>query len=368
MPAGGGEVTLYVSDLKASARFYGEVLDFTFDAYVTTDGVVVTDERAEGDIVCATLRAGSLTLNLVSAPTVGAEPGTAVEHAVAVPNVDAAHARACAARIRVSDPTEKAWGRCEFDVADPDGYTWIVYQAEDVGIDRTEPQRRGEITGYYSAEELLRAAGECGLTLQQYLDTVWHTGEATIAAFAKGVFARAADFGVFDRPVRRVVEIGTGVGMYVPAILDRCRPESYESYEPREDWARWLAEEYGVISHDCDGVSLRQTPSASAHLVHAHGVFVVLPFLTSVQYFREIGRVLQPGGHAVFDVLSEVCLGATEAINAWLASEWRWPVLLTTDYVSRFMEDLGLVFAGDFVAPAFEGGRLNTHYLVFRKL
>src|SRR5262249_13794918 len=149
---------------------------------------------------------------------------------------------------------------------------------------------------------------ERGLTLQQYLDKVWATPKVTLADFSAGIFAQIEKFGVFDRPVRRVVEIGTGVGMHVPTVLRRCRPESYESYEPDAGWAEWLAREYGVISHESDAVSLRQTPDAAADLVHAHGVFVALRFLATARYFREMGRVLRPGGHAVFDILSEECM------------------------------------------------------------
>jgi SAM-dependent methyltransferase len=199
------------------------------------------------------------------------------------------------------------------------------------------------------------------------VDTVWRTGDGTPGNFAEAVFARAAKFGAFDRSVRRVVEIGTGAGMFVPALQRRCRPESYESYEPDPDWAAWLAREYHLLSHECDGVSLRQTPDASVDLVVAHGVFVVLPFLTTAQYFRESARVLRPGGHAVFDVTSEQSLGSAAAVDAWLASEWRFPVLLTTAFVREFLRGLGFAFAGDFVAAAFEGGRLHTHYLVFRR-
>lgn len=363
-----GEVILYVSNLRRSARFYGTVLGFAFGGYMTAEGEVVPDADGEGDFTCAMLQLEGLVVNLVPAAAAGLDPGAGAGHVVSVPDLDAVHAALRADGAGPSEILEQPWGRREFTVADPDGYCWTLCVATDPRVDQSAARARGEITGYVSAEDYMRAAAEQNLTLQQYLDKAWGTPEATLTDFSEIVFAQVAKFGVFDRPLRRVVEIGTGVGMHVRTVMRRCRPESYESYEPEKGWADWLAQEYGVVSHDSDGVSLRQTPTGSVDLVHAHGVFVALIFLTSVQYFREMARVLRPGGYAVFDILSEECMTA-EAIDTWLASEWRWPVVHDKDFVKGLCARCGFEFVGDFQTAAFdEEGVCQTNYLIFRKL
>lgn len=368
MSEANAEAILYVSDLRRSTRFYEAVLGFAFEGYFTADNALVMDQDAQGEFACATLRARGLTVNLVPADPAGLGVGAGVGHVVNVPELDALHAAVQAAGAEPSAIEEQPWGFREFTVSDPDGYTWTLRTKTDARGDQAAARGRGEITGYVSAGDFQKAAQEQNLTVQEYLDKVWGTDTATLSDFSEGVFTQAARFGVFDRPVRRVVEIGTGVGMHVPTVTRRCQPESYESYEPERGWAAWLTREYGVVSHDCDGVSLRQTATASVDLVHAHAVFVALLFLTSVQYFREITRILRPGGHAVFDILSVASM-PEEAVDAWLASEWRWPVVLNKDHVAGFFLRRGCAFVGDFLVPAFdEQGVCQTNYLIFKKL
>lgn len=368
MPEGNAETILYVSDLRRSTRFYETVLGFAFDGYLTAENAIFQDPDAEGEFACAALRARGLNVNLVPGDPVGQGVGGAVGHVVNVPELDALHAAVQAAGAEPSEIEEHSWGVREFTVLDPDGYAWTLRAKTEARGEQAGARSRGEITGYVSAGDFQRAAREQNLTVQEYLDKVWGTNTATLSDFSEGVFNEAARFGVFDKPVRRVVEIGTGVGMHVPTVTRRCQPESYESYEPERGWAAWLAREYGVVSHDCDGVSLRQTATASVDLVHAHAVFVALLFLTSVQYFREIARILRPGGHAVFDILSEASM-PEEAVDTWLKSEWRWPVVLNKDFVAGFFQRRDCQFVGDFLVPAFdEQGVCQTNYLVFKKL
>jgi SAM-dependent methyltransferase len=367
MKTGTPEVNLYVRDLARSVRFYHLGLQFAFEGYVTADGAVVEDINTEGEFACATVLAPGLRINLIPAGA-GGSPGGAADHLIQVANVDAVHATVLETGGRPSGVVNQPWQRREFTVADDDGYEWTVAAPVRGLSDQSQARETGEITGYVSAREYREAARAQGLSLQQYLDRNWGTKTATLSDFSEGVFREVAKFGVFDRPTQHVVEIGTGVGMHVPTVLRLGRPESYESYEPERDWAEWLAEEYGVISHDCDGVSLRQTPTASVDLVHAHGVFVALPFLTTVQYFREMGRVLRPGGFAVFDILSEECMDEV-AIETWLASEWRWPIVLNREFVKGLMQRRGLAFVGDFrIATTDEAGKCPANYLIFRRV
>jgi len=85
------------------------------------------------------------------------------------------------------------------------------------------------------------------------------------------------------------------------AAIRMAAPERYEIYETARDWRAWLAKQYPVVVHQADGHALSQTEDNSVDLVQAHGVFIYLPFLNSVEYFREIARVPRPGGLAAFD-------------------------------------------------------------------
>jgi ubiquinone/menaquinone biosynthesis C-methylase UbiE len=206
---------------------------------------------------------------------------------------------------------------------------------------------------------MLRAAAERGLSFPDYLDQELGTREHT-----GWIFDQAAEFGIFDSPARHVCEIGTGTGMFTETFRARYQPEVYESYEPDPGWAEWLAEYHGVISQECDGHSLCHTADASVDMVHAHGVFIYLAFLTSVQYFREIARVLRPGGVAFFDIMSEECM-TESAVNEWLASEWRFPAVLPRAYVQEVFTRNGCELVGSFVTPFME--TRPSHYLIFRK-
>jgi SAM-dependent methyltransferase len=180
---------------------------------------------------------------------------------------------------------------------------------------------------------------------------------------AADIVNRMAAAGVFAAPLRTVVEIGAGSGIYIEELLKHAAVERYEVYELEENRARYLAGAFSVIAQSTDGETLRATASRSVDLVHAHGVFVTLEFLTSCSYFREIVRVIAPGGHVVFDIIDEGCLDGA-AIDSWLASRLRYPSMLSRGYVIDFFERHGLVLAGEFSMPLLVHGRSN--YLVFR--
>lgn len=366
MKPGMPEVTLYVNDLARSTRFYHLGLQFAFEGYTTADGTVVTDLDAEGEYACATVVAPSLRIHLIPVDA-GTSSGTAADHLIQVANVDAVHAAVLETGNSPSEVVDQPWQRREFTVVDDDGYVWTVSAPIQDPSNQVRARTTGEIIGYVSAAEFMAEAKKQNLTLQEYLDKVWG-GQGTLTGYSEGVFDQVARFGVFERPLRRVVEIGTGVGMHVRTVQQRLQPESYESYEPETAWAEWLDQEYGVLSHPCDGLSMLQTPTSSADLVHAHGVFVALLFLTAVQYFREMGRVLRPGGFAVFDVLTEEGMGEAN-VDAWLDGEFRFPVVYNREFVKELLQRCGFEYVGDFQTPAFDDeGLCQTNYFIFRKL
>jgi SAM-dependent methyltransferase len=118
-------------------------------------------------------------------------------------------------------------------------------------------------------------------------------------------------------PVQRVCEIGPGSGRYAEKVIAAVHPKVYEIYETATDWLPHLKTLPGAVIQPCDGRTLASTPSASLDLVHAQKAFVYLDFATTVGYFREMARVVRPGGVVAFDIVSERCLDE-EILDMWV--------------------------------------------------
>ena len=210
-----------------------------------------------------------------------------------------------------------------------------------------------------SDEDVIREARRLGLSVGDYLEQLFgRTGRAA------GIIARMRDLGAIPDDLQSVCEIGAGSGMYVERVLKLATPTLYEVYEIEANRARFLAAEYPIVVQPTDGETLRSTESGSMQLVHSHGVFVALAFLTSVSYFREIQRVTAPGGYAVFDILCEDCLDGP-TVDDWLASNLRYPSMLAKSYVVDLFERQGFRLVDDFREPLLVLG--DARYLVFQK-
>src|SRR5262249_55123326 len=118
-----------------------------------------------------------------------------------------------------------------------------------------------------------------------------------------------------------------------------------------------------VIAQPSDGNSLKHTESQSADLVHAHGVFVYLPFLTTYRYFHEMVRVVSERGYIVFDILSEDCLDELK-VSEWLRSEQYYPCMLPRQYVLQLFESWGFALQGEFSGRLTPG---TSHYMVLTR-
>jgi SAM-dependent methyltransferase len=272
-------------------------------------------------------------------------------------------------------PTASAWhaSRLGIDLADPNVYAklhavvlrrLIEHTANGVlsplGVRIVRRGRAPTIGGRrLSDEHVIADAQQRGISPGVLLEELFHK-----PGRARDIVARMAAAGVFAAPVRTVVEIGAGSGIYVEELLKRATVERYEVYELEENRARYLAGALPVLAQRTDGETLQPTASRSADLVHAHGVFVTLDFLTSCSYFREIVRVLAPGGHVIFDIIDERSLDE-DAIESWLASRLRYPSMLPLGYVTGFFERHGFVLIDEFSMPLLVHGR--SHYLIFRQ-
>jgi phospholipid N-methyltransferase len=210
--------------------------------------------------------------------------------------------------------------------------------------------------GYISAKETVSAAEREGLSICDYVERLWDQQGDT-----QKIIEWMASCGSFKTANPNVVEIGTGTGRYLEKVLQKCSPAKYESYETARDWSEWLQSTYPIISHDADGLTLRQTQNISVDLVHAHGLFVHLPFLVSYRYWLEIWRITKEGGIVVFDIISEDCLDES-TVNKWLLSKHNYPCFLSKDYIVLLFGNHGFTLVSTFKNRYGEG---YSEYLVF---
>lgn len=209
---------------------------------------------------------------------------------------------------------------------------------------------------YISAEETVSAAFREGLSVCDYVEKLWGMQGAT-----QRVIEQMALFGAFADKNPVVVEIGAGTGRYLEKVLLKCNPSKYECYETARDWAEWLHSKYKIVSHEADGITLRQTPDISASLVHAHGTFVNTPFFVSYGYWKEIWRITKIGGIVVFDILSEDCLDEP-TVEKWLNAKLTYPYFLSKRFVVSLFNKHGCSLVSTFLSPAGKG---QSEYLIF---
>jgi SAM-dependent methyltransferase len=156
------------------------------------------------------------------------------------------------------------------------------------------------------------------------LDRFWASGEEDLEALLETLQATL-------EPTEHVVEIGCGAGRMTRAIAGRVARVSAVDVSPRMlelareqnpglDNVEWLLG---------DGSTLAVVPDASAGVCLSHIVFQHLPDpQLTLGYVREMGRVLKPGGRALFQVSNapEVHRPPYQGPRLrWSALRGRWP-------------------------------------------
>lgn len=212
--------------------------------------------------------------------------------------------------------------------------------------------------GYIDMKATVQAAKARGQTICEYVEALWGQQGATAR-----VVQEMSTVGCLV-PCERVLEIGPGTGRYLEPVLRQISPQQYDIYEIADDWASWLADTYAppVVRQPADGRSLRQTPSQSCGLVHAHGVFVYLSVLHAFEYFAEMIRVCTPRGSIVFDFYPAEAFDEP-TIQRWLEYPDRYPVVLSGEHVRSFFVNQGCELIHEFDNPHGHG---RSHYFVFR--
>ena len=210
---------------------------------------------------------------------------------------------------------------------------------------------------YISAKETIKSAKKEGLSVCDYVEKMWNQVGET-----QKVIDTIEKLGVFENTISTVCEIGAGTGRYMEKVIEKCNPNRYESYETAKDWSAWLQNKYPIISQTTDGFSLKSTADRSMDLIHAHGVFVYLPFFDSLRYFKEIDRTTATNSYIVFDCITEDCLGK-KSINKWLNSDSNFPRILPEKYIFDFFPSNKYKFVGNFFTPYGLG---KSKYFVFK--
>ena len=224
-----------------------------------------------------------------------------------------------------------------------------------LGIEISKVANNRNVLGYVSAKETIHAASQSNLSVPDYLDKIWnHKDNREL------IINQLQKFGILNQTIQNICEIGTGAGRYVEQTIHLCQPACYESYEPDQDWAKWLTEKYKIISQPSDGQSLSYTSDSSIDLVTAHGVFIYLPFLIIYRYLLEIVRVTKNSGYVVFDIFTEDCLD-DEKVKYWLDSDYDYPCFFGEIYAINFFTKREFIFVGSFFSKD------GTKYLIFQK-
>jgi hypothetical protein len=220
--------------------------------------------------------------------------------------------------------------------------------------------------GYIDPQTTIHAARQVGLSICDYLegretDSRKRGRRNRIIEKIKPIFASCDT----------IVEIGAGSGMYMEKVLECAKPKRYEVYETHPRWVQHLKETYGqwynhgqVVFQAADGETVKDTASGGCRLVHAHGVFVYIPFLQTFSYLEESARVLIPGGYLVFDCYLNRNFMQSD-VQAWLQSAWRFPVILPESLLLEFLSHLGFELLNMFEEIH---GCSSVTYLVLRKV
>ncbi|MBS1627466.1 MAG: CDP-glycerol glycerophosphotransferase family protein [Bacteroidetes bacterium] len=160
-----------------------------------------------------------------------------------------------------------------------------------------------------------------------------------------------------------ILEIGTGTGMYLEKLL-HLSIANYDVYEVNDGWKQYLKRNYeNNIVHiiDADGISLKQTKNESIDIVHAHAVFVYLPIIQIMQYFKEAARVLCKGGLFIFDVINDKDLKVKDALN-WHQAGYDFAVITPHAFIEDFCLSYNLKITSTF--QEIYAGSTSTYYIL----
>jgi lactoylglutathione lyase len=121
-PSGIGAITLFVEDLDAAKRFYGEV--FSLPVTFEDDDSAVFDF---GNTVLNLLRVEAADELIAPAPVASAAHGTRMQFTIEVDDVDALCAELVGRGVELlNGPMDRPWGIRTASFRDPAGHIWEI--------------------------------------------------------------------------------------------------------------------------------------------------------------------------------------------------------------------------------------------------
>jgi phospholipid N-methyltransferase len=226
-------------------------------------------------------------------------------------------------------------------------------------------QRSG--LGYYSAKDVVSRAKSKNLSVCQFLESVENTGEGQKGR-RDAIIDSIRSVIPVDFRNGKILEIGTGTGIFMEKFLDLYSPSRYESYETDVGWAAYLQSEYSkkvtLINRKPNGFNLEDTDSEEMDLVVAHGVFVYLQLIQSIGYLYEMVRTCKSGGLIIFDCYLSESL-STPLISKFREKNKYFPVFMPQKLIEDFAVEKKLQLIHSFNVGYHES---YSTYFIFKKL
>ncbi len=219
---------------------------------------------------------------------------------------------------------------------------------------------------YINAKNTIEQAKKRKLTICEYLEST--KDDKRKIGRRDRIINMMESLDIFSN-AKNICEIGTGTGMYLEKIIKKTLVQTYEVYETAIDWKEYLNFEYKtkikhLILHDADGITLRQTRSATIDLVHAHAVFVYIPFIDIYNYLKECVRICKKEGYIVFDAISDDKLNV-EAVQKWSNINCRFAVITPHKFILDFIKKNNLILLNSF--NEVYGGTCSKYYILQKK-
>ncbi len=123
-PGSIGAITLFVEDLAAAKRFYGEVFELAV-VFEDDDSVVFSFGNTIVNLLRATAAQGLIEPATVAAP----EAGSRLQLTIEVDDVDATCVELTARGVQLlNGPMDRPWGIRTASFRDPGGHIWEIAQ------------------------------------------------------------------------------------------------------------------------------------------------------------------------------------------------------------------------------------------------
>jgi uncharacterized glyoxalase superfamily protein PhnB len=124
------QVTLGVSDVERSVKFYRDLLGFHFQGFWDPVSRTAAQEwRGAGKPEYGEIRVGESRIGLRPGALARASSGQ-VEMAIHVDSAKQAHERIKSAGGSPTDLADQPWGAVMFSVTDPDGFAWQLIEVK----------------------------------------------------------------------------------------------------------------------------------------------------------------------------------------------------------------------------------------------